>query len=84
MTLLNREENTYRKRASISKNNRQILRAGRRFMSAPFPGLTGHLQDSGFAQPASDPCRTGVTRDPGELFFNFLFARSGAGKYFTA
>ncbi|WGS45617.1 hypothetical protein LFL97_23095 [Burkholderia sp. JSH-S8] len=72
------------KRTSISKNNRQLLPAGGQFISAPFPGMAGYLQDSRHAQPASDPYRAGVARDHDELFFNFLLARSGAGKNFTA
>ncbi|EEE08390.1 conserved hypothetical protein [Burkholderia multivorans CGD2M] len=37
MSLLNRQENSSRKRTSISKNNRQFLPRGSRIKSACFP-----------------------------------------------
>ncbi|PRE14676.1 hypothetical protein C6Q22_23170 [Burkholderia multivorans] len=72
MSLLNRQENSSRKRTSISKNNRQFLPRGSRIKSACFPAYFHRHAYFGSISSARTRCRVYLGGRCAELFFIFL------------
>ncbi|AYZ00623.1 hypothetical protein EGY19_24970 [Burkholderia multivorans] len=82
MSLLNRQENSSRKRTSISKNNRQFLPRRSRIKSACFPVYFGRHAHFGSISSVGTRCCVYLGGRHAELFFIFLSHRRRCAENF--